>query len=175
MAPFRALLTLSLAFTLLLASAGAARAGEKLKVIVPDKESLQYLAFWVARGGGSFEREGVDVELVVAPPPQRGTAPLDGFLDSGEVDAAVLPPATYLRMIAGKAPVVVVTDRGRPSDIDRARSAGVNEFVQTPFSTMTLLRRVRATQRCEPERRRGHRFRSRRSTAARILRVVRGR
>lgn len=46
-----------------------------------------------------------------------------------------------------RAPVVVVTDRGRPSDIDRARSAGVNEFVQTPFSTMTLLRRVRETQR----------------------------
>lgn len=110
MAPFRALLTLSLAFTLLLASTGAARAGEKLKVIVPDKESLQYLAFWVARGGGSFEREGIDVELVVAPPPQRGKAPLDGFLESGEVDAAVLPPATYLRMIAGKAPIVVVAN-----------------------------------------------------------------
>jgi ABC-type nitrate/sulfonate/bicarbonate transport system substrate-binding protein len=95
---------------LLLASARSARAGEKLKVIVPDKESLQYLAFWVAKGGGSFEREGIDVELVVAPPPQPGKAPLDGFLESGEVDAAVLPPPTYLRMIAGKAPIVVVAN-----------------------------------------------------------------
>ena len=46
-----------------------------------------------------------------------------------------------------RVPVVVVTERGRPSDIDRSRKAGVNEFVQTPFSTMTLLRRVRETQR----------------------------
>ncbi|MBL8545168.1 MAG: response regulator [Hyphomonadaceae bacterium] len=46
-----------------------------------------------------------------------------------------------------RVPVVLVTERGRPSDIARARSAGVNEFVQTPFSTMTLLKRVRETQR----------------------------
>lgn len=46
-----------------------------------------------------------------------------------------------------RVPVVVVTERGRPSDIARARQAGVNEFVQTPFSTMALLRRVRETQR----------------------------
>ncbi|MEZ5955996.1 MAG: response regulator [Hyphomonadaceae bacterium] len=46
-----------------------------------------------------------------------------------------------------RVPVVLVSDRGRPSDIDHARNAGVNEFVQTPFSTMALLRRVRETQR----------------------------
>ena len=107
-----ATLRTALAFTLALslASASSARAGEKLKVIVPDRESLQYLAFWVARGAGSFAREGIESELVVAPPQQRGKAPLDGFLESGEVDAAVLPPAIYLRMIAGKAPIVVVAN-----------------------------------------------------------------
>lgn len=46
-----------------------------------------------------------------------------------------------------RVPIVVVTERGRVSDIDRARSAGVDEFVQVPFSTNTLLRRVRETQR----------------------------
>lgn len=46
-----------------------------------------------------------------------------------------------------RVPVVLTTERGRPSDIDRARNAGVDEFVQTPFSTATLLRRVRETQR----------------------------
>lgn len=46
-----------------------------------------------------------------------------------------------------RVPVVLVTERGRASEIARARSAGVNEFVQTPFSTTTLLRRVRETQR----------------------------
>ena len=44
---------------------------------------------------------------------------------------------------------MVVTERGRASEIDRARSAGVDEFVQIPFSTATLLRRVRETQRRE--------------------------
>lgn len=44
-------------------------------------------------------------------------------------------------------PVVLVTERGRASDIARARTAGVDEFVQVPFSTSTLLRRVRETQR----------------------------
>lgn len=45
-----------------------------------------------------------------------------------------------------RVPIVLVTERGRPSDIDRARAAGVDEFVQIPFSTSTLLRRVRETQ-----------------------------
>jgi CheY-like chemotaxis protein len=46
-----------------------------------------------------------------------------------------------------RVPIVVVTERGRMSDIDRARNAGIDEFVQAPFSTTTLLRRVRETQR----------------------------
>ncbi len=45
-----------------------------------------------------------------------------------------------------KVPVILLTDRGRLSDIDRARSAGVDEFVQRPFSTTTLLQRVREAQ-----------------------------
>jgi len=70
--------------------------------------------------------------------------------DAGAIDGV----AMTARIRAGecgeayrRVPVVVVTERGRPSDINRARSSGVNEFVQTPFSTMTLLRRVRETQR----------------------------
>ncbi len=113
MAPLRTVRTLSftlLVLLVLLASSTAARAGETLKVLVPDRESLEYLTFWVARGGGAFEHEGLLVELVVAPPPQRGKAPLDGLLEGGEVDAALLPPATYLRLIAGKAETVIVAN-----------------------------------------------------------------
>jgi two-component system chemotaxis response regulator CheY len=62
--------------------------------------------------------------------------------------------AMTLRIRAGEAgdayrrvPIILVTERGRVSDIDRARTAGVDEFVQIPFSTATLLRRVRETQR----------------------------
>lgn len=113
MSPFRTARTLTITLLFLLASAASAapaHAGEKLKVLVPDSESLQYLTFWVARGGGAFQHEGVDVEVVVAPPPERGKSPLDGLLANGEVDAALLPPAAYLRMIAGKAPIVVVAN-----------------------------------------------------------------
>lgn len=115
MAPSRTARTLAFTLLFLVGSATTtsrahASGGQKLKVLVPDRESLQYMAFWVARGGGSFEEEGVDVEVVVAPPPQRGKAPADELLETGEVDAAVLPPATYLRMIAAKAPVVVVAN-----------------------------------------------------------------
>lgn len=46
-----------------------------------------------------------------------------------------------------RVPIVLATERCSVSDITRARSAGVNEFVQIPFSTTTLLRRVRETQR----------------------------
>ncbi len=46
-----------------------------------------------------------------------------------------------------RVPIVIATERCRVTDIARARTAGVNEFVQVPFSTTTLLRRVRETQR----------------------------
>jgi CheY-like chemotaxis protein len=46
-----------------------------------------------------------------------------------------------------RVPIVIATERCRLTDIARARTAGVNEFVQVPFSTSTLLRRVRETQR----------------------------
>jgi ABC-type nitrate/sulfonate/bicarbonate transport system substrate-binding protein len=92
---------------------GSARAGEKLKVLVPEKDNLQYLAFWVAKGGGYFEREGIDIELVVPPPASRFAPPVDGVLEKGEADAAVLAPYAYLRMIAAKAPIVLVANLSR--------------------------------------------------------------
>lgn len=45
-----------------------------------------------------------------------------------------------------KVPIILITERGRLSDIDRARAAGVDEFVQRPYSTTTLLKRVREVQ-----------------------------
>lgn len=88
----------------------SAFASEKLKVLVPEKDNLQYVAFWAAKAGGSFEREKLDVEVSIAPPPKQGTPPIDGLLESGEIDAAVATPAVYLRMIAAKAPIVVVAN-----------------------------------------------------------------
>lgn len=39
-------------------------------------------------------------------------------------------------------PVIMVTSRGRQSEIELARNAGVDEFVVRPFSTATMVRRV---------------------------------
>lgn len=86
-------------------------AAEHLKVIVPEKDNLQHLVFWFAKAGGLFEREGIELEVVVAPPPRAGgTPPIDGLLERGEVDAAVLAPPVYLRMVAEKAPIVIVAN-----------------------------------------------------------------
>lgn len=109
MVPSRALAGLVF-FLVALAWPGAARAAEKLKVLVPDKDNLQFLAFWAAKSGGSFDREQLDVEVTFAPPSREGTPPIDGLLERGEVDAAVATPAVYLRLIAAKAPVVVVAN-----------------------------------------------------------------
>lgn len=43
-------------------------------------------------------------------------------------------------------PVIMAAARGKASEIERARNAGVDEFVLRPFSTAALLRRVREVQ-----------------------------
>jgi CheY-like chemotaxis protein len=43
-------------------------------------------------------------------------------------------------------PIVMVADRTRGSDVDRARNAGVDELVTRPFSTATLVKRVKEVQ-----------------------------
>ncbi|MBX3192803.1 MAG: ABC transporter substrate-binding protein [Labilithrix sp.] len=83
-----------------------ALAGDKLKVIVPDHENLQYTSFWVAKAGGFFEREGLEVELVVAPKPANA----ETMFAQGAAEAAVLPPTMYLRLIAEKKPIVLVAN-----------------------------------------------------------------
>jgi len=83
-----------------------ALAGEPLRVVVPEKDNLQYLVFWAAKAGGYFAQEGVDVEVVVPP-----TAPkAEGTFERGEVDAAVLPPPMYLRLLAAKKPIVIAAN-----------------------------------------------------------------
>lgn len=87
---------------------------EKLKVVVPEKENLQYMTFWVAKGGGFFLKHGIDLEMIVAPQPAKAETMFDG----GEGDAAVLPPPMYLRMVAAKKPVVLVATLLRNDPID---------------------------------------------------------
>lgn len=84
----------------------AARAGEKLKVVVPDAENLQFLSFWVALGSGAFAAEDLDIEVVS--PPAPGQTPT--LFEESDAEAAVLPPPMYLAMIARRAPIVLVAN-----------------------------------------------------------------
>jgi ABC-type nitrate/sulfonate/bicarbonate transport system substrate-binding protein len=85
---------------------GAASAGESVKVLVPDRNNLQYMAFWVAKSAGYFTEEGVDVDLVVPPGPQQTAA----FFERHETEVAVLPPPVYVTLIAAQSPVVLVAN-----------------------------------------------------------------
>lgn len=115
-APARSLLRLVVVLLLVVVTTlgcpSSAFARERLKVLVPEKDNLQYLAFWVAKATGAFDRQGIDLELVVAAPASKsgGTPPIDGMLESGEADAAVLTPTVYLRMIGARIPVVLVAN-----------------------------------------------------------------
>lgn len=106
------------AFAAVLAAAWPANArafdGTPIKVIVPDGENLQYLSFWVARAAGFFRDEGLAVELVIPDRPQ-----LTGDLVRKEAaDVAVLPPPTYLELIADRVPIVLVANLLRNDPID---------------------------------------------------------
>lgn len=93
------------AFAIVFASRDAA-AGERLRIVVPDGENLQYMSFWVAQATAAFAEEGLDVEVSSpAAPGQTAT-----FFEEGEAEAAVLPPPLYLRMIARRAPIVLVAN-----------------------------------------------------------------
>ncbi|HEY2513382.1 MAG TPA: ABC transporter substrate-binding protein [Polyangiaceae bacterium] len=102
-------LVLLLAATLLtFAPSAAARPGERhvVPVLVPDLDDMSLLAFWVARGAGYFESEGVDVQPV-APPERRMMTEL--FPSSG-VAAAVLTGQEYTRLLANEAPILLAAN-----------------------------------------------------------------
>src|SRR5947209_6934124 len=70
-------------------------AHERLPVVIPDGENLQYLGFWVALGAGYFADEGFTVE------PKSPDTPgeTEKLLESGAAEVAVLPPPIYLQLM----------------------------------------------------------------------------
>src|SRR5947209_5454948 len=90
----------------ILGFAAEARAAEKLRVILSDRENLQYLPFWVAQGGGFFRDAGVELEPMFATEP--GDA--ERMMRQQKAPIAVLPPPMYINLIASKVPIVVVAN-----------------------------------------------------------------
>ncbi len=110
----RRVLVLLLALFVASIARRASADNEKLKVLVPEKENLQYMTFSIAKSGGFFAKNGIDLEMVVAPVPAKA----ESMFEAGETDAAVLPPPMYLRLVANKRPIVIVASLLRNDPID---------------------------------------------------------
>ncbi|MGD0524627.1 MAG: ABC transporter substrate-binding protein [Polyangiaceae bacterium] len=112
MTRFIALATL---LTVLLEGVAAnAAAPTHVPVLVPDGDNLQYLAFWVAKGAGYFEAEGVEPDLVVPEVPAQAL----GKMMANQAPVAVLPPPVYVQLIADHYPVVLVANLLQNDPID---------------------------------------------------------
>ncbi|MBX3226051.1 MAG: ABC transporter substrate-binding protein [Labilithrix sp.] len=89
-----------------LAGGRTADAREAVRVLVPDRDNLQYASFWLAQGAGYFADEGYDVELVVPSAPAQTAT----FFEERKADVAVLPPPVYAGLVARRVPVVLVAN-----------------------------------------------------------------
>ncbi len=79
---------------------------EKVRVVLPDGDNLQYLAFWTAIGAGYFRDEAIDIELKfpAAPPATMQ------LVHEKSADVFVLPPPLYIQLIAEKFPILLVAN-----------------------------------------------------------------
>jgi ABC-type nitrate/sulfonate/bicarbonate transport system substrate-binding protein len=107
-------LVMGLALGLARPAHAAEPARTPVRVLVPDNDNLQYLAFWTARGAGYFADEGIDVDLLVPELPAQAIAKAI----AGEAPIAVLPPPQYLELIADRVPIVLVANLLRNDPIN---------------------------------------------------------
>jgi ABC-type nitrate/sulfonate/bicarbonate transport system substrate-binding protein len=116
---------------LVLVLALPARASTPMRVILPESGNLQHMAFWVARGAGLFEREGLDVTLSIPSSP-GGVYQL---VLRDDAQAAVLPPPVYIDLIAQRAPIRLVANllSNDPANLVIRRSA-LTTSPQAPIS-----------------------------------------
>jgi NitT/TauT family transport system substrate-binding protein len=105
---------IALVLGLLFGLARPASAAEHVRVLMPDGDNLQYLAFWTAEGAGYFADEGVAVDLFVPELPAQAIAKMI----SGEAPVAVLPPPQYLELVADRVPIVLVANLLRNDPIN---------------------------------------------------------
>jgi ABC-type nitrate/sulfonate/bicarbonate transport system substrate-binding protein len=125
---------LALLLGLALGLARPAHAEERVPVLVPDGDNLQYAAFWTAQGAGYFASEGVAVDLVVPELPAQAIAKMI----AGEAPVAVLPPPQYLELVADRVPIVLVANLLRNDPINLAVRRSV--FEQRAMSATAPLR-----------------------------------
>jgi ABC-type nitrate/sulfonate/bicarbonate transport system substrate-binding protein len=103
-------------------------AGSRVDVVVPDRTNLQFLAFWVARGAGYFDGEGLEVHVSSPESPALAQSTFQG----GDAPFAVLPAPDFERLIAEQYPFELVANllANDPIDLvvrgDVARARGID-------------------------------------------------
>jgi NitT/TauT family transport system substrate-binding protein len=74
-----------------------------VRVGIPERDNIQYLALWVALGAGYFQTEGLDPQIVIA---ERGNQSGRLLLDQ-QADVALLQPPVFLGLMAQERPIVL--------------------------------------------------------------------
>ena len=114
MASLVALLAVTVVVLLAMIYGGGAKpeatSSVSVRVIVSDRDNLQYMIFWVAKGAGYFLDEKIEVLLLrtMLRAGEPGTA--ERLTLGKDAEAAVLPPPRYLELIAQKYPLVIVAN-----------------------------------------------------------------
>jgi ABC-type nitrate/sulfonate/bicarbonate transport system substrate-binding protein len=106
--------SLVLAFGLVHPAHAATPTRTTVRVLVPDGDNLQYLAFWAAEGAGYFDEEGIDIDLLVPDVPAQAIAKAI----AAEAPVGVMPPPQYLELIADRVPIVLVANLLRNDPIN---------------------------------------------------------
>ena len=119
-------------------------AGERILIVEDDENVAQLVAFVLRREG--FDplvlRDGRAAEAHVAAEPPAAAVLLDVMLpyrDGFEVAAAMRADPRWKGV-----PVVALTARTLPADLERARALGIAEVVPKPFHPRAVAARLRA-------------------------------
>lgn len=117
-----------------------ARAGTRIRVLVPDADNLQYMSFWVAHARGYFDAS-IAVDIVTPSAPQQALA----MLDEAKPDAAVLPPPMYLSLIADRKPWVLGANllQNDPIDLVVRKSVAAAKGITLRLPLRERLERLR--------------------------------
>jgi ABC-type nitrate/sulfonate/bicarbonate transport system substrate-binding protein len=95
-----------LVLTALLWAEPAQAGPRQVEILVPSRDNLQYVTFWVARQAGCFAQQQIETELVI-PVVTRAVIPA---MLSGEASVAVMPPPSLLEALAVGADIVAVAN-----------------------------------------------------------------
>jgi ABC-type nitrate/sulfonate/bicarbonate transport system substrate-binding protein len=129
-----------LASAAVLSVVGATASAESVRVLVPDEDNLQYLAFWVAEGAGYLKDEGVTISFSIPSAPSQTV----DYVKRADSDVAILPPPMYLELIAAHVPIVLFANllQNDPIDLVVRRSVMAERGITRELPIAERLKRL---------------------------------